>query len=407
MLQATTAIVLDKRRLRQDGTYPVKLRITHDRKQRYYSTKVSLTESDFDRVMGLRPRKEFKEVRIRLQAVEQKAVEAIQKIADFSFDIFESNFRSKSATTRNVFDAFDEQVSKLNEEGRVSTAYSYKYSQKSLRKFIGREHLGFAEITPQLLQKYESWMVKNGKSMTSVGIYLRALRTMVNEAIAKKILDKESYPFGKYGYQIPAGRNVKKALTLKQIGKIFKYEAEPESTEEYHRDLWIFSYLCNGINFKDIARLKYKNIDQDRVIFIRSKTERTSKKNLKPIVATLLPEAIAIIDKWGQHKRDQETNVFPILEKNCTPQREMALVRQVIKMNNTYMRRIAEAVGIDMPVTTYTARHSCATVLKRSGAPIEFISESLGHKDLKTTENYLDSFEDDVRKEYSKKLTAF
>ena len=69
MLQATTAIILDKRRLRQDGTYPVKLRVTHDRKQRYYSTKISLTESDFERVMGLRPRKEFKEVRIRLQAV--------------------------------------------------------------------------------------------------------------------------------------------------------------------------------------------------------------------------------------------------------------------------------------------------------------------------------------------------
>ena len=68
---------------------------------------------------------------------------------------------------------------------------------------------------------------------------------------------------------------------------------------------------------------------------------------------------------------------------------------------------IDKIFGTEMKVTTYTARHSCATVLKRSGAPIEYISESLGHKDLKTTENYLDSFEDEARKEYSKRLTEF
>ncbi|OYX08653.1 MAG: hypothetical protein B7Z16_18990, partial [Algoriphagus sp. 32-45-6] len=52
-------------------------------------------------------------------------------------------------------------------------------------------------------------------------------------------------------------------------------------------------------------------------------------------------------------------------------------------------------------------RHSFATVLKRSGAPTEFISESLGHKDLRTTENYLDSFEDNVKESFQKQLLNF
>ena len=71
------------------------------------------------------------------------------------------------------------------------------------------------------------------------------------------------------------------------------------------------------------------------------------------------------------------------------------------------MQKIADALGIDKPVTTYYARHSFATVLKRSGAPIEFISESLGHSDMKTTDNYLDGFEDDTKREYTKALLNF
>lgn len=71
------------------------------------------------------------------------------------------------------------------------------------------------------------------------------------------------------------------------------------------------------------------------------------------------------------------------------------------------MKRIGEALNLELKLTTYSARHSFATVLKRSGAPIEFISESLGHKDLKTTENYLDSFEDEVKESYQKQLLNF
>ena len=71
------------------------------------------------------------------------------------------------------------------------------------------------------------------------------------------------------------------------------------------------------------------------------------------------------------------------------------------------MKKIGQHLEIDIPLTTYVARHSFATILKRSGAPIEFISESLGHQDLKTTENYLDSFEDDTKLKYQNILLDF
>lgn len=57
------------------------------------------------------------------------------------------------------------------------------------------------------------------------------------------------------------------------------------------------------------------------------------------------------------------------------------------------MKRIAKELDIIKPITTYYARHSFATILKRSGASTEFISDALGHSDLKTTKNYLAGFE--------------
>ena len=71
------------------------------------------------------------------------------------------------------------------------------------------------------------------------------------------------------------------------------------------------------------------------------------------------------------------------------------------------MKAIAGDLEITKPVTTYAARHSFATVLKRSGASMELISEMLGHSNLKTTKSYLASFESETLKYTTKALTAF
>jgi len=64
-------------------------------------------------------------------------------------------------------------------------------------------------------------------------------------------------------------------------------------------------------------------------------------------------------------------------------------------------------LGIEKKVTTYVARHSFSTILKKSGASTEFIQEALGHTDVKTTQNYLDSFDKEIKKEFADKLSLF
>lgn len=205
---------------------------------------------------------------------------------------------------------------------------------------------------------------------------------------------------------IPAARNIKKSLKVSEIEKIISYETSKGTTEEFARDIWIFSYLNNGMNIADIARIKYSNIEDNKIIFYREKTRRTSRQNLKPIIAIILPVTTDIIARWGNKPESPEKYIFPII-KSENPEKQRADIKQFTKIVNKYIKRIAKNVGIEKNVTSYYARHSFSNILKQSGASDEFIGESLGHSDRQTTENYLDSFEDDIKNEWASKLLDF
>ncbi|GAB3780586.1 site-specific integrase [Spirosoma horti] len=408
-MSATVNFYFDTRKQKKDGTYPVKLRVTYQRQQRYYPTEISLTDSQWEKVGKPKPREDFiRDTKSLLDSFSNRAERVIRNLPVFTFDDFEKQYvGTETIRTDNVFAAFTEYISQLSVEGRAGTADSYQCAANALLDYHSRKvPLAFKEITPQWLKGFEQWMIGKGRSITSVGIYLRSLRTIYNRAVEDGIVDRDGYPFTKRRYQIPTGRNVKKALTLADIEKIYNYAAHPMSAEDKAKDLWLFSYLCNGMNPKDICRLTYQQIDGNQLRFVRAKTERT-KREVKPITVALTEDTHRIIDKWGQKPASATKYVFSVLTPGLSAEREMALIKQFVKTTNKYVRQIAETVGIDKDVTTYTARHSFSTVLKRSGAPIEFISESLGHQDIRTTESYLDSFEDDVKRQYANALTGF
>lgn len=238
-------------------------------------------------------------------------------------------------------------------------------------------------------------------------MYLRALRAVFNEAIAQKMIKKdECYPFGRRLYRIPTGRNIKKALELPEIQKIYNHLPETES-ELKARDFWLFSYFGNVMNVKDIALLKYKDIKRDYLVFIRAKTERTTREDLKPVVVYITEGMLRIMERWGNTDKEAENYIFPILTPGMTAQGQYDNIQLFIKFINKWMSRIKGLINIDKKVTTIVTRHSFSSVLKRSGASTEFIQEALGHTDKKTTENYLDSFEDETKRQFAEKLSAF
>lgn len=292
-------------------------------------------------------------------------------------------------------------------EGRIKTKTIYSNTYESLKKYAGRKELSFYDVTVDFLNEFEKWHLEElENSSTTLSMYVRNIRTLYNEAIGEGVIMKDAYPFGKRRYEVPTGKNIKKALTLSEIQKIYCHSVIENSSEDRWKAMWVFSYLCNGANVKDICLLKYKNISDERITFIRAKTRRKNK-DPKIITVILSSEIQSIIDKWGNANNNSESYLFPILSNEMDASKIAATIDQTTKNINKYIGRIAKGEGITKKVTTYTARHSFATVLKRSGVSTEFISESIGHADLKTTENYLDSFEDETKIENAKKLLDF
>lgn len=160
-------------------------------------------------------------------------------------------------------------------------------------------------------------------------------------------------------------------------------------------------------NFKDIALLKFKNIDGEFIRFMRAKTLHTNRSDARPITVHISDEINQIIIRWGNSNTDLDNFIFPIIESGATPEREAALIKQFTKNVNHYLKYIAAELGIARSLSTYYARHSFATILKRGGASVDLISESLGHSSIKTTASYLDSFDDDTKRDMQALLLQF
>lgn len=392
MSTANVSAFIDSYHPKKDGTCKVSIRVTHMRKKRYYPTGISVLPTEFDRAMtGKRRTESDTKMFKRINAYLTKAIEAVDTLPVFTFNQFEEIYLKNREATDSIAFGFDKYIQELKDEKRIGTAVSYQCAKTSIERF--KSGLKFAEITPSMLRKYANWMQENGNSETTIGIYLRSLRTIFNRAD----IDKSLYPFGekKGKFSIPTGRNVKKALTLEEIGKIFRYQPKPDSTAEMARDYWVFLYLCNGMNVKDFCMLKRKDIEGSILTFRREKTKRSRKEQL-PTVVSLKPEAKAVIAKWGLPTLNPETYIFPHLQRGMTAEQERQTVQQLTHTVNKYMKLIARELGILKPVTTYYARHSFATVLKNSGASMEFISEALAHSSQQTTKSYLAGFEQDA-----------
>lgn len=441
-MSISITITLDTRRLKKrTGKYPVKLLVTYERIPARYQTIYELTEEEFKKISSPRINEDLKVVKEKLKAIQWDAEKTAKSLDPFTFEDFEKDFIlnhplffqrksvKKSISANNFlfdrklyehrFPIFKEMViepgrllaiflhyiDKLLQEHRIGTAVSYQTAYYNLIKFRGNVRL--VEITVSYLHQYEAWMLSQDYSKTTIGIYVRQLRTLFNEAIELGMLKREKhYPFGRRKYQIPTGRNVKRSLTIEEVAKIYNYQPECKQ-EQWAKDFWLFSYLANGINPKDMALLKFKNIAGEYLVFERAKTDKSTRNDPRPITVFLSEDLTEIIERWSNKDQSTGNYIFPILSAGITPMRQYELIELFISSINDWMAKIRKKLGIERSVTTYVARHTFSTVMKRSGASTEFIQEALGHTNIRTTESYLDSFEKEIKKEYAQKLTSF
>jgi integrase/recombinase XerD len=401
------SVYLDTRRVKKNGKFPVKLRvfIPYPREQKFYTLPFEFTETEFKEVWETKkPKKEFRENNIRLQAILSNANTFAGSLDVFTTKEFENLFFSnKNLNKKEISFYYHQYINRLKENNQISTASNYDLSLKSLQSFYGKEEIPFQIITPTWLERYEKHMIEGRNlSQTTVGIYLRPLRAIFNTAIEEKSIKQDTYPFGKKKYIIPAPKSVKKALNKSSLSKLYK--SIPDTIEqETAKDFWFFSYSCNGMNFKDIANLKIGNIEGDTLTFKRAKTSRTNKSQLIQSIP-LHTHALMVIEKYGNLKGKPDDYVFGIINKSQSAEEQHDKIKNFIRYVNQHILKLANTNGIEEKLSTYWARHSFATNAIIEGASMEFVSEALQHSNLNTTRGYFAGFENDKKKEISTKL---
>ena len=370
------------------------LRVTKDRKRKYVSLGLSLHEKfwDFEKSKPKRncPNKEQIERLIAAKTAEYNdlIVEMTSQQREYTVETLVSHFHNQ-VRCATVVELYDKLIDDMKRGGKLGNAGVYKYSRTSLLKFTGqRLQIPFSDIDAVWLRRYENWLRTSGCGDTTISQLFRTLRSVFNKAVELQLVKRDYYPFDAYKVSKFDTRTKKRAIAKEDVRKVIALDlSQGYPSERLARDIFVFSYFGAGINFADIALLKYGNVRDGRVQYVRKKTG-------KPINFLLTEEMRNIIVKYQRQGQTDEDYIFPILDRRVhrTEQQRYDRTHKVLTNTNRWLRKIGQRVGIEH-LTTYVARHTFATVLKRSGVNIAIISESLGHSDLSTTQIYLDSFE--------------
>lgn len=386
----TVDVVCYKYKPLKNRELPIKIRVCKDRKARYINLGVStkMEHWDFEKNQPKAdcPNRELLEKLIasKISEVKSKIVELKSEDKEFSATtlVYKVSNPVKLVT---VGELFRQHLSRLEEEKRTGYRLSIQQTYNSLIKFNRHLDIPFSEMDYNWLRRYETLLRKQGKSENTIGIRFRTIRMIFNLAIEMEVVKPEYYPFKKFKVSKLHQDTAKRAITKDDVQAIINY---PTAGKGFYVclaiDLFTFSYFMGGINFVDMAFLTERNVIDNRLIYTRKKTGKLINLPLQERAALLLK----------RYKDKSKPYLFPILSDfHKTEQQRLNRLHKVITKVNTVLKSLGEELNIPVKLTTYVARHSYATILKRAGVPTSIICESLGHSSEKVTQVYLDSFE--------------
>ncbi len=367
------------------------LRVTKDRKRKYVSLGISVNPEHWDfsknQPKAECPNREYIELLIadKLKEYSAKIIELKATNQEFTSTTLIEKVCVNRVNRKTVGDLFREHINSLTASGRKSYALSIKQLYNSLIEFNGHLDIPFAEMDISWLRRYEAFLRRKGLAENTIGIRFRTLRSIYNVAIEENVVSAELYPFKKLKVSKLHQETAKRALSKDDIERVLSYKS-PNRYLRFPIDIFAFTYYCGGINFVDIAHLTKANIVDGRLIYKRQKAKKLIKIPLQP-------QAVALIEKYSN---DGSQYIFPILSDfHKTDIQQANRIHKVISKVNERLKQIGKALNLSITLTTYVARHSQATVMKRAGVSTAVIREIMGHSAERVTQIYLDSFDNE------------
>lgn len=273
--------------------------------------------------------------------------------------------------------AFD-LISRMTQIGKSQTAAKYTTAINSFKRFWGECDVPIDDMDSNLMLEYEHWLKEIGLCKNTTSFYMRNLRAIYNRAVEKEIA-VQRFPFRHVYTGID--KTVKRALSAKTIKEIKNLDLSLSPQLDYARDLFMFSFYTRGMSFIDMAFLKKKDLQGGILSYRRKKTnQQLFIKWEKPMQE--------IIDKYDTGER---LYLLPIIKENGTDSRTQ--YKNSAHLVNDKLKKIGERLGLEIPLTSYVARHSWASIAQSKNIPVSTISEAMGHDSESTTRIYLASLD--------------
>ena len=402
-MSLTTKVLLNKVRQKQDGSYPLVIRVTYHRKVIYIPLGYALKESDFDAKNQLI--KTSSKVASNITRLNKQITSKVRDVYDtiskleeegvaqtLTLKEIKQRITGTEDQSTNVFYFIDEVIQELVAAKKYGNATVYKTLKNKLKSFVGNDQLTFSEITYKFLKKLETAHYAGGAGLGSLSVYMRTLRATYNRAIKAGVANNEKYPFN--DYKIKNQKPRRKALSEADFETLQNAKLEKGSAQEQARDLFMASFYLRGMNWMDMAYLRGSNIkgNFERLQYVRRKTG-------EPFSIKIHPKLRDLLERYLGPAYGKDDFVFPILSKELPEPQYTRYIRGKRERLNRRLRKIAEDLEIE-PFSIYAARHTYATMGKRRGVPTAVIQEGLGHATESMTQTYLDSFENKVVDDY-------
>ncbi len=388
----TIKVFLDKRKIKKDSTYPICFRIYYQNKSTTRSAKIDVSESQWDDAKKIIKKSHSNASTLnRLLAKQLSDIQSElllaneEKIKEYLSPAPKPVVEKEKKVTVYVFT--ENLIRELKKDNKIGNAWVYESAINALKRFHPEDELYFENIDFQFLDNYNKHLLRSGVKHNTAFFYLRTLRAFYNKAIKLKIVDRSLYPF--HDIKLKAERTKKRAIDKSLIAAIDQLDLPEYSTIWHARNWFMMSFYLMGISFVDLALLQTTNIKNGRIHYKRQKTGKVY--DIK-----VIPQVQNIIDTYSGTR--SQNYLVPIINRKVeTEEERLRLIKDRTRLANKYLKRMAEQIETQETITTYTSRHSWATICKKLGFSIEIIAECLGHEyGNKTTAVYLDTFDQDV-----------
>ena len=363
-------IILDKRRERKDGKYPIVLRI-FNKSYLFLGTGYNGTDSTFKDGAFTKKESNFKLKNIALSEmlnqVEKLFISINGSITDKKLrDLINSEILNKElgkipkTIERYFVDYLDEFISSKHKEG---TKTVYTTTKNKINRYDPQAT--FETIDKKWLERFEMWMIKSGMKTNAYAIHLRNIRSVFNYAIDNEYTTL--YPFRKF--KIKKEETRKRSLSVEQLQILKDYPCEEYQVR--YRDIFMLMFYLIGINAADLFLAKPDSIENGRLEYKRAKTGKLYSIKIEP-------EAMEIINRYRGNSyllniMDEYKDYRNFLHRMGIALKEIGNMERVGRGG----KKVREPLFKDL--SSYWSRHTWATIAASIDIPKETISEALGH----------------------------